>query len=178
MGLVDVLMILVGVMFFLLLIYARLIRAVLLLAAAYVSTLGSALLYQTTAFRLKAFGHGEIWFEGLMFILLFFLIFLIFFLVSRAAFKDTTLPKLGFLDYVLGGVVGIPVVFIVLTVIYHGLGVMVSGYWEPYKSFANLNSMFTGIGTAGIWRQFMGFYRYLFFPFFMRTGFPLALNLP
>lgn len=83
--------------------YQRFVRTVFMAIGAYVGTLFSALLYQEAAFRLKAIGHEKPWFEGLVFILLFLLIFLAFYFVSRAAYRDTSLPKLGFLDHLLGG---------------------------------------------------------------------------
>jgi len=156
--------------------YQRFVRTVFMAIGAYVGTLFSALLYREAAFRLKAIGHEKPWFEGLVFILLFFLIFLVFYFVSRAAYRDTSLPKLGFLDHLLGGVVGVLVAAILLVILYNGFGVMVSEYWDPFPSYVQLLNLRGSIQLGGLIRQLTQIYAQAFYPFFYATGFPPVLQ--
>lgn len=176
MGPFDMLLISIAVGLIAISLYQRVIRTVIMLLGAYIGTLVSVLLYQEAAFRLKAVGDGKAWFEGAMFLLLFFVIFLVFYLVSRAAYPDTTLPKLGFLDHLLGGAVGVLVAGIVMVVIYNGLGLMVARHWEPYPAYVNLINLRGGIRLGGMLRQIVQLYAYAFYPFFFGMGFPRALQ--
>ncbi len=171
----DILLIMLGLFVVALCLYVRFVRALFLLVGAYTATLMGVFLYQLAAFRLQAIGNGEMWFEGTMFLLIFFVILLAFFLISRAAYPDTTLPKLGFLDYLLGALVGILVAGVVITIIYQGLGVMVSEYWEPYSTFASMSALYGGLHLAPLLRTFLSLYGYLFYPFFFSIGFPPVL---
>lgn len=171
----DILLIMLGLFVVALCVYARFVRALFLLVGAYTATLTGVFLYQLAAFRLQAIGKGSIWFEGTVFLLIFFVTLLVFFLISRAAYPDTTLPKLGSLDYLLGAPVGILVAGIIITMIYQGLGVMVSEYWEPYSTFASMSALHGGLHLAPLLRTFMSLYGYLFYPFFFNIGFPPML---
>lgn len=176
MGPFDLLLLLIAVMCVAISLYQRLVRTVIMLSGAYVGTLISVLLYQDVAFRLKALGQEKAWFEGVVFMVLFFIFFLVFYLISRAAYPDTSLPKLGFLDHLLGGLVGLPVAAILLVIIYNGLGVMTSRYWEPFTTYASLINLRNGIQLGGLIRQIVQLYAYAFYPFFIGTGFPRALQ--
>ena len=171
----DILLIMLGLFVVALCLYARFVRALFLLVGAYTATLTGLFLYQLAAFRLQAIGKGEIWFEGTMFLLIFFVTLLVFFLISRAAYPDTTLPKLKSLDYLLGALVGIFVAGVVMTMTYQGLGVMVSDYWEPYSTFASMSALHGGLHLAPLLRTFLSLYGYLFYPFFFNIGFPPVL---
>ncbi len=171
----DILLILLGLLVVGLCLYARFVRALMLLVGAYIATLVGVFLYKMAAFRLQAVGHNQIWFEGLVFLFIFFVTLLAFFLISRAAYPDTTLPNLGFLDYFLGALVGILVAGVVMVMTYQGLGVMVSEYWEPYSTFASISALHGGLHLAPLLRTFMSLYGYLFYPFFFNTGFPPVL---
>ncbi|MEA3395853.1 MAG: CvpA family protein [Chloroflexota bacterium] len=173
----DILLIMLGLFIVALCLYARFVRALFLLVGAYTATLMGLFFYQLAAFRLQAIGKGAIWFEGTMFLLIFFVILLAFFLISRAAYPDTTLPKLGSLDYLLGAPVGILVAGIVITMIYQSLGVMVSEYWEPYDTFASMSALHGGLHLAPFLRTFRSLYGYLFYPFFFNIGFPPVLTV-
>lgn len=176
MGPLDMLLLLIAVGCIVLLLIQRFIRALITLIGAYIGTLISALLYQDVAFRLKAIGHGAAWFEGAMFLALFFLIFIIFYFASRAAYPDTSLPKLGFLDNLLGGVLGVAVAAILMIVIYNGLGVMVAKNWEPYPAYVTVVNLRGGIQLGGLIRQLTQLYALAFYPFFYGVGFPRVLQ--
>ena len=171
----DILLIMLGLFVVVLCLYGRFVRALMLLVGAYIATLAGVLLYKMAAFRLQAVGHNQMWFEGMVFLLIFFVILLAFFLISRSAYPDTTLPTLGVLDYFLGALVGILVAGVVMVMTYQGLGVMVSEYWEPYSTFANISALHGGLHLAPLLRTFLSFYGYLFYPFFFNIGFPPPL---
>lgn len=171
----DILLIMLGLFVVALCVYARFVRALLLLVGAYTATLMGVFLYQTAAFRLQAIGKGAIWFEGTVFLLIFFVTLLAFFLISRAAYPDTTLLKLGFLDHFLGALVGILVAGIIITMTYQGLGVMVSEYWKPHSTFASMSALYRGLHLAPLLRTFLYLYRHLFYPLFFNIGFPPPL---
>lgn len=176
MGPFDMLLILIAVGCIAISMYQRLVRTIIMLSGAYIATLLSVLLYQEAAFRLKAIGQEKAWFEGVVFLALFFILFLVIYLASRAAYPDTTLPKLGFLDHLLGGVVGVVVAAILMVIIYNGLGVMTSRYWEPFVSYANLINLRAGIQLGPFLRQIVQIYAYAFYPFFVGIGFPKVLQ--
>ncbi len=176
MGPLDMLLLLIAVGCVALSLYQRLVRTVIMLVAAYIATLISALVFEEAAFRLKAIGQGEAWFEGVTFLALFFLIFLVFYFASRAAYPDTSLPKLGFLDHLLGGVVGVLVAAILMVVIYNSLGLMVAKYWDPYATYVGLINLRGGIRLGAIIRQLTQYVALAFYPFFFGIGFPRVLQ--
>ncbi len=171
----DVLLIVLGLCIVGLMAYLRTVKALFMLGGVYLSTLVSAMLYQGLAHGLSAIGQGELWFEGLVFILLFFIVFIVFLAVLRASFPDSSLPKIGALDYVLGGLVGVVVAVIVLLSIYGGVWVMVSEYWEPYQRYAQIQMMYSNSLLGPYLRLANDYYLYAFYPFFAAEGFPPAM---
>ncbi|MDX9955873.1 MAG: CvpA family protein [Anaerolineae bacterium] len=176
MGPMDMFLLLIAVGCIVLSLYQRFIRSLIMVVGAYIGTLISALIYKDAAFRLKAIGHGAAWFEGTVFLVLFFLVFLVFYFASRAAYPDTSLPKLGFLDHLLGGALGVIAAAILMIVVYNGLGVMVSDFWEPYPAYVSMVNMRGGIKLGGLIRQLTQIYALAFYPFFYGIGFPRVLQ--
>jgi hypothetical protein len=176
MNALDLLLILIGLSVLILALASRLIRAGVLLVGAYFATFTGAVLYRPAAFRLQALGNEEAWFDGVMFLLLFYVVFLIFYFVSRWAYPDTSLPSLGFLDHVLGGVVGLVVAPIVMAMTYAGVGVMAGDYWEPFETFSTISSLYRGSLLGPYLNLFLRYYAVLFYPFFFRIGFPPVLT--
>lgn len=176
MGPLDMLLLLVAAACVVLALFQRFVRTVIVLIAAYTGTLISALVYRDVAFRLKAIGQDEAWFEGVVFLLVFFVVFLAIYIASRAAYPDTSLPKLGFVDHLLGGVIGVLIAAILVVVIHNGLSVMVSDYWEPYAAYANLVTLRGGIRLQAFIRQLAQLYALAFYPFFAGIGFPPVLQ--
>lgn len=176
MGPMDMLLLLIAIGCIALSLYQRFIRSLIMVVGAYIATLISTLMYKDAAFRLKAIGHGTAWFEGTIFLVLFFLIFLVFYFAGRAAYPDTSLPKLGFLDHLLGGALGVVAAAILMIVIYNGLGVMVAEFWEPYPAYVSLVNLRAGIQLGGLIRQLTQIYALAFYPFFVGIGFPRVLQ--
>ena len=172
----DALLILLGILLIALCLYRKLIGAAFLVAGAYVSTLVALLSYQEAAYRLQAIGNNKIWFEGLIFILIYLLTLLIFFIGSRVAYPDTSMPKLGFLDSVLGAMLGIPVAVISTALIYRAFGYMVSQRWEPFATYSSVFVAWAGSRIGPIVDRLFSAYLYLIYPFFIRQGLPPILQ--
>lgn len=168
----DILLILVGGGMVALSSYRRLIGSLILLVGAYVASLTAALFYEQAAYGLSTIGKGTHWFEGVVFLGLYFLIFAIFFIVSVAAYPDTSLPKLRFFDQVLGGVIGVGLAAVSMAILWVGFNFMVGEYWEPYDSYAKLQIFYAGASLRPLMRQILSFYLNLLYPFFLRGGFP------
>jgi uncharacterized membrane protein required for colicin V production len=172
----DALLVLLGVLLIALCLYRRFIGAVFLLAGAYVSTLVALLSYQEVAYRLQAIGNNTIWFEGLVFIFLYLLTLVIFFVGSRVAYPDTSTPKLGFLDALLGAVVGFPVAVVSMALVYRAFGYMVSQRWEPFQTYSSVFVAWAGSRIGPMVDQLFSAYLYLIYPFFIRQGLPPILQ--
>lgn len=174
MSTLDILLLFVGVIFVALGFYFRFLRSAAMLLSAYIATLSSLLLYREAAYRLQAIGGVSSLFDGIVFLGLFFLVFIVFMIVTGVAYPDMTLPKLGFLDHLLGGVGGVVVGIIVMVVSYAALSLIVSEQWEPYASFANFYMQHARMQLGPFLRTIRSLYAYLFYFFFFKTGFPPA----
>lgn len=172
----DALLVLLGLLLIILSLYRRLIGTVFLLAGAYIATLISALAYEEVAYRLQAIGHNTLWFEALMFILLYLSILFVFFIVSRIAYPDTSLPKIGFLDPLFGAILGVPVAVVSIALVYRGMGYMVSEIWQPFDTYSNVYTMWAGSRIGPLADRFLSAYLYLIYPFFIKAGLPPVLR--
>ncbi|MGC9399203.1 MAG: CvpA family protein [Anaerolineae bacterium] len=172
----DALFILLGLLLVVLGVYRRFIGALFLLGGVYVATLVTALSYEEVAYRLLAIGKGAIWFEGLMFIVVYLLVLVIFFVVSLVAFPDTSFSKLHFLDPLLGGALGAVAGAITISLVYRGVGYMISQTWEPFNSYSNIYGMWAGSRLGMIISQLSAPYYYLLYPFFIKVGLPPVLQ--
>ncbi len=175
MATLDILLFLIGVLMIVFLASQRTVKALFMVVGVYFATLTGALIYPELAFRMKLFGNEEAWFEGLVFIAAFFLLLLVFFLVLRAAFPDSSLPKIGFLDVLFGAIVGVVVALLTMTMVYQGVKVMISDSWEPFTRYASIRNQYFG-SRLGPWlKQVLSLYLYAFYPFFVSRGFPPVL---
>ena len=172
MSIFDILLILVGLIMVALGIYRRFIGSLFLLVGAYVASLSAALIYRQAAYGLSAIGKGEHWFEGVVFIALYFLIFIIFFIVSFFTYSDTSLPKLRFLDPLLGAVGGLAPAAISMAMFWVGFNFMMSEYWEPHASYADLYTFYASARLGPLLRQVLSLYLTLLYPFFWGSGLP------
>lgn len=167
MGPIDLLIIFfaVGVVSFLT--YQRMAKALFALVVLWSATMLSALLYKEAAYRIKAVaGPNTSATEGLMFIGLFILFFVIGYVVVHASFPVTKLPKLGFLDFVMGFLLGAIIAAVIVALFQNAVGVMVREQWTNYNSWANIRRDFMTSPLRPLSRQLLGIYRWLFAPFF------------
>ncbi len=171
----DALLVILGLLLIALSFYRKAIGSLFLLGGAYISTVVAALSYEMVAYRLTEIGKGQLWFEALMFIVLYLFALVIFFIVSRMAFPDTSSPKLRFFDPILGGVVGIAVALISMSMVYRGMGYMVSQTWEPFARYSGIYGMWASSRIGPLVNSIVAPYLYLLYPFFIRTGLPPVL---
>ena len=109
-----------------------------------------------------------------VFLVLFMLLTIAGYAVSRLAFPITKLPKIGFLDVLMGGLIGAAVAALVLSLVFNTLGFMVNERWEVQtQTWYSLRSQFLGARLLPYIRQVMNYYAWTF-TFFYRE-FPAVL---
>jgi len=163
----DVLVILLGVVLVALFAWQRMVRALFFLAIIWTGTLVAGLLYQEAAFRTQVVtGSNVTLSEGLFFLGLFGLTLIVGYFLVRAAFPDTRLPRLGFLDPLMGAVIGCIIAVLVAAVLINGWGVMVSGAWQDSAAWSRWAAPFAASVLRPLTREVIAVYRVLFLPFF------------
>lgn len=171
----DWLLIFLGVGLAISFVFQGLIRALFSLFALWSATLLAAVLYQETAFRLQAVtGPNVALARGLVFDGLLVVFLIVGYVLTRIAFPVTKLPKLGFLDNVLGLAVGAVIGLLLVALLLNSMGVMVMERWETNdQGWASLRAAFTGSGIRAITSQALAAYSWAFAPFF--RGLPPVL---
>ncbi len=157
-------------------VYQRTIRAALNVFSLYIATGAAGLLYQPFAVYTKAIKMGAVSVrEGVEFIFLVALFYLGMYLFLLWAFPDTHLPKLGFLDYVFGGLIGLISGTLVLTLLFLGLGLAVSMQWVNLERWSFYYDLYTRSGLRPFTNMVLNVYRPLLYPFFF-NGYPPVLR--
>lgn len=153
----------------------RFLRSVFALVILWLATFASALLYQEAAFRTQAVtGSNLVLVEGLMFDGLLVIFFIAGFVLLKVAFPVTTLPKIGFLDYVGAFLVAIIVAALVIALIGNSLGVMVREQWpDNREGWTSLQWRVSRSGLRSFVHQVLSIYGWAFVPFF--PGLPPVL---
>ncbi len=166
----DILLGILGLIIVGLSIHRRFIGSLLLLAGAYLSLLLALVSYETVAYRLQAIGEGALWFEALMFILIYLVSFFVFFIISKVTFEDTSMPKIKFLDPLLGALVGVVIAAATMVVVYRGLGYILSSQLAAERSPVLFQLYYTSDLGGWLYR----IYRWLspLYVFFFPRGFP------
>ena len=166
MGPIDLLIIFVAVGVVAFLTYQRMARALFSLAVLWAATMFSALLYKEAAYRIKAVaGPNTSATEGAMFIGLFVLFFVVGYVLIHVSFPVTRLPKIGFLDYVMGFLLAIIIAAVMVALFENAVGVMVSERWTNSNSWASLWNDFINSPLRPFSHTLLGVYRWLFAPF-------------
>ena len=166
MGPLDLLIIFVAVGVVAFLTYQRMLRALFSLAILWTATLLSALLYKEAAYRFKAItGSNPPLAEGAFFIGLFILFFVIGYIVIYVSFPVTKLPKLGFLDYVMGFLLSLVVAAVIVALLHNAIGVMVSGRWPDHVAWVKMRNNFYASQLLPFSRAVLSLYQWLFVPF-------------
>lgn len=156
-------------------IFQGLVRALFSFFALWSATLLAAVLYQETTFRLQAItGPNVSLARGLVFDGLLLIFLIAGYVLTRLAFPVTKLPKLGFLDNVLGLIVGAVIALLLVSLLLNSMGVMVMERWVTNdRGWATLRASFVGSGIRGITSQALAIYSWGFVPFF--KGLPPVL---
>ncbi len=168
----DILLILIGLAAVVIGIAVRYARALLLLFGTYLVSLFAGYLYRPFARFFFAVGHGTAWFDALSFAIFFVGGMLAIYFGSRHYFPDTTLPKLGALDFVLGGVVGLVMGLIWMAITYGAIHLLVSRPWAPQVNYYNLYNLYTMIHLGPVMKKMLAYYALLFTPFSWQIGLP------
>ena len=176
MGPLDLLIIFVAVGVVAFLTYQRMARALFSLAVLWAATMLSGLLYEEAAYRLKAVtGPNRSLAQGAFFMGLFVLFFVLGYVVIHVSFPVTKLPKLGFLDYVMGFLLSLIVAAVIVALLHNAIGVMVSERWTDYRAWAQMRNDFYASPLLPFSRTVLSVYQWLFVPFLRPL--PLALSL-
>jgi hypothetical protein len=172
---IDWLLIFFGVGIVVALTFARLVRAVFILITLWAATLLSAVLYREVAFRLQVLsGDNLILFRGIIFDILLIVSLVVGFIATRIAYPVTNLPKIGFLDYVGGLLIGLIVAAILVALLSNSLGVMTIEQWEEdANAWLRLRTRYLASQVRPYANVVLGAYRWLFVPFF--RGLPPVL---
>jgi len=168
----DILLILIGLAAVVIGIAVRYARALLLLIGTYLVSLFAGYLYPSFAKLFSALGHGTAWFDALSFTIFFVGGMLAIYFGSRHYFPDTTLPKLGALDFVLGGVVGLVMGLVWMAIAYGTIHLLVSRPWSPEVNYYNLYNLYTMIHLGPAMKEMLAYYTLLFKPFSWQIGLP------
>jgi len=175
MGALDLLILFVAVGVVAFLTYQRMVRVLFSLAVLWAATMLSGLLYEEAAFRLKAVtGPNRSLAEGAFFIGLFTLFFVVGYIVMQVSFPVTKLPKLGFLDYVMGFLLSLIVAAAFVALLHNAIGVMVSARWTDHVAWVRMRNDFYASPLLPFSRTVLSLYRWLFVPFLRPL--PLALT--
>ncbi|MGC9520897.1 MAG: CvpA family protein [Anaerolineae bacterium] len=139
------------------------------------ATLASAALYRELAFRVQAIGGSNpVLTRGVVFDILFVLFLIAGYVLIRLAFPVTKLPSLGFLDNLLGLVVGVVITVTLISVLVNSMGVMTVERWPVNEQgWTALRSAYVRSGLRPLTTRVMGAYGWLFVPFF--RGLPPVL---
>jgi len=172
---VDWLLIFLGVGVVVFFAVAGLMRALFTAAALWALTLLSAATYRQVAFRVQAIGGpNPSLFHGIVFDALLVILLVVSYILIHVAFPDTKLPKLGFLDNLLGMIVGVVIAVILVSLLLNSMGAMVAERWVTNETgWASLRAQYLGSGLRPHTSSVMAAYGWLFALFF--RGLPPVL---
>lgn len=117
----DSMLVAIGIGLIALCLYLRTVRALLMVIGLALAIVPAAMLYTLASRYLAAIGQGAM-LEGIVFFMLTAIFTLVVFLIGKWAMPDTSIPSLGFMDYLLGGVLGVAFAALTLTAIMITLG--------------------------------------------------------
>ena len=164
----DLLLIIFGVGIVIFGAYQRMLRTLFMLIVIWLAAFLGALSYEYVTVPVQALAtNNPIAVKGMVFLVLFLLFTIAGYVISRLAFPVTKLPKIGFLDVLAGGLIGIVVAAVMLSLIFNTLGFIVSERWETQTTaWISLRSQFLGARLLSYVRQVMNIYVRTFTPFF------------
>jgi uncharacterized membrane protein required for colicin V production len=166
MGPLDLLILLMALGVVAFLTYQRMARALFSLAVLWGATMLSGFLYEEAAYRIKAIsGPNRSLVEGAMFMGLFTLFFVICYVIIHVSFPVTNLPKIGFLDNVMGFLLGLIVAAVIVAVLHNAIGVMVKERWVDQIAWVRMRNSFYASPLQPFSRTVMNIYGRLFAPF-------------
>lgn len=172
---IDWLLIFLGAGIVIFMAFAGFVRAVFSVVTLWAATLLSAALYQEAAFRMQALaGDNPVLFRGIVFDVLLVIVLVAGFILTRVAFPVTKLPKLGFLDNLLGLLLGVVIAVVLISLLNNTFGVMVIEMWDEDRTgWTRLRTYYLASQLRPYTMSVLQAYRWLFAPFF--RGLPPVL---
>ncbi|MCJ7550034.1 MAG: hypothetical protein MUQ30_10170 [Anaerolineae bacterium] len=172
---IDWLLIFLGVGVVVLFAVAGLMRALFTAIVLWAVTLLSAATYTDVAFRVQAIGGENLsLFRGIVFDTMVVVLLVVGYVLVHIAFPDTKLPKLGFLDNLLGMVIGVAIAVVLVSLLQNSMGAMVAERWVTNETgWASLRAQYLGSGLRPYTSSVVGAYGWLFALFF--RGLPPVL---
>ncbi len=178
----DVFLIIIGLAFVIFGLLERTVRVIMMLLGFYIVSIGVGFvtLASTTIGRLTTAALGVVGARAPNIILIqtfFFLglgvpAFIIIYIATHIAFPDTSLPKLGPLDYLFGIVLGVVLASLIMAVLGNTWGVAVSVRWNPGATWRAMQQAYLYSELRPMLNQILRLYRPLLFPFRF-TGYPI-----
>lgn len=163
----DLLIVFVAIGLAAFLAFQKMARVLFAVGILWAATMLSGLLYEEAAYRIKAVaGANPSLTDGIMFVLLLVIFFVVGYILMYLSFPETRLPKLGFLDTLMGILLGIIVAVILLALLHNAVGVMVSERWDDARAWSSMRNDFMTSPLRPFTRTLLGLYRWLFSPFF------------
>jgi uncharacterized membrane protein required for colicin V production len=148
--------------------FQRMLRMLFMLVIVWLATFIGVLTYEIVTVPVQALApNNPMAVKGMVFLVLFLLLTIAGYVISRLAFPVTKLPRIGFLDVVMGGLVGVIVAALIVSLLFNTLGYMVSERWETQTmTWVSLRSQYLQARLLSYTRQVMTLYDFAFAPFF------------
>ncbi|NBD35242.1 MAG: hypothetical protein GVY30_04495 [Chloroflexi bacterium] len=181
MTILDIFLIVVGLVILVFSTIKGLLRTLMMIFGFYLATLGAGFLTLSTdiiqslmAGVAETFGAAppklnlsQTFVFGIVGVLL----FVILYFVSKLAFEDTTLKKLGYFDNAFGLLAGGGLAILVLAVLCNTWGVVVSQQWDPPGTWQAMRTAYVTSNFRPFLHQVLRVYAQLLFQFRL-TGYP------
>ena len=181
MMILDVFLGIVGLAILVLSTMKGLLRTLMMIFGFYLATLGAGFLTLSTdviqdlmAGVMEALGAASPKLnlsQAFVFVVVGVLLFVILYFVSKLAFGDTTLKKLGYFDNVFGLLAGGVLAILVLAVMCNTWGVVVSQQWDPTGTWQTMHTAYVVSRLRPFLHQALRVYAQLLFQF-QFTGYP------
>ena len=156
----DMLLLLLGLAVVGFLAYRRLLSALISLVILWLATLLATLGFKSLAYYAQGFlGPPTVATQGFSFIILLLLLIIGGYKIIDKLFPDTTFPKLGIFDYIGGGLVGMIVAALLISVIVNALGFRVSEQWTPQEAWIKAYTAYGRIALRPFARQMMSLFQ-------------------
>jgi hypothetical protein len=111
-------------------------------------------------------------YQGIIFLLLLIPAFGLLLVFSHIALSDTSIEVLGWMDNVLGTLVGIGLALVFAAIFTNSWGVIVSERWRPFDTWVAMRTAYDASALRPFMLRILIFYRRLLFPF-ASSGYPV-----
>jgi len=181
MMILDVFLIVVGLAILVLSTMKGLLRTLMMIFGFYLATFGAGFLtLSTDIIQNLMSGTAEVigaappqlhLSQTFVFVVVGSLLFVILYFVSKLAFEDTTLKKLGYFDNAFGLLAGGLLALLVMAILYNTWGVIVSQPWDPTGTWQVMHTAYVTSRFRPLLHQVLRVYAQLLFQF-QFTGYP------